>query len=194
MTVWAFGDCHTAACYAGIGGIAGRWTVGYTMRRISWEREPLFPAALRQRHLFSRDVVLAGWGELDVRWRMRARVELEGLGPVVRSLVDAYLLRLDRVVLCRVAVGAVMPPVRRSPVNAMYIPADVTDGQRLEYTEALNSELGDQCWYRRWPFVNLFSYYAGRDGFLDADLTDAAELHASTSGPAREALRDALRF
>jgi hypothetical protein len=135
------------------------------------------------------DVLLVSCGEIDVRCCIIQQVRDQGVdyATVLRRIVDPYLdllLKLDAKG-APVAVLSVSPPApgeRGKPRHA-----DVTDEQRLDYTNTLNDLLREGCTARGIPFVDTHTEAVGPDGMLPLAISDGWT-HITDTGITKRAL------
>jgi len=179
--VHVLGDSQAPGTFGGASGVNAMCIGSITMRRAGWAEDPTLVRGLAAGMLAPGDVVLLCFGEIDVRFKMKARMSRRQACTVVHELVCGYLDRVAQLDArgAQLGIVSIIPPNRRRTANTTVIPEGVTDEERSEYTAVLNAALRLGCQERGLLFVDVYSEYVDGDGLLPEELS---ELHGSHVG------------
>ena len=190
--IYVLGDSHAGCTFAGIPGVEAVLVGSFTLKTVGLPDNRALEEAVGRLPLGPTDVVLFMFGEIDVRKRLKGRLEREEstLTDVARKNVVAYLKRIRALELrgARRGVVSIIPPNRVRDDNAAMIAPTATDAERAEYTAAYNKFIAMGCGMLKYLYVDVYSAYKDADGLLPLDCSQRGGSHVSDITRARDVL------
>jgi hypothetical protein len=190
--IYVLGESHAGCTFAGIPGVEAVLVGTLTLKRVGLPGDRSLADAVARLQLGPGDVVLFMFGEIDVRKRLKQRLEREGryLHDVLLDNVAAYLDVIRTLDLhgARRGCVSVIPPNRTREDNANIILPSCSDGERAEYTSMLNFLLAAGCVGFNFVYVDVYSAYKDADGMLPLECSQIGGSHVSDITRARDTL------
>ena len=183
MLLYAYGDSHR-------GNLKNRCSASFCHY---WLHGCVHPFTIHRAHALGLDFAAVGvpsdgvlivcGGEIDVRCMVHKQVVEKGRDAteVIHDLADKYMSILKRNSATHKLIGvmSIMPAMRfDNEKNNPEYPFRGTDEDRRDWTILLNDLLRQRTAQAGHLFLDIFSYYADADGFLDPSKSDG-NVHAN---------------
>ena len=152
-------------------------------------RDKLQRLNIKNFNIKDNDSVVFCFGEIDCRCHIHKYITKDNtykmiIDNIVNNYVDAINLNINNcdTKLNKIAIYNVVPPVEDNYIktwegdellNAVKKwPFLGTDIERQVYVKYFNNCLEKKCLLNNWIFVNIYDFYADKNGFLNKSLSD----------------------
>lgn len=174
----ALGDSHALYTFGKMAGVFA-WPLGpVTLKRVGYREDTIVQDNVNRIGAAPEDLFLFHFGEIDVRahvkpWYSR-REGKTTLADLLGDWAHRYADALEGLDLNDASIGivSVVPPVVAGRARDPRFPVAGTDAERAKYAMALNECLAQECQYRDWPYVDVYSLYVDAQGMLPRSRSD----------------------